>query len=169
MAIVPHPQHPDGTRVCPKCHEAKPLDQFVITNKSGRYKPSAACRDCRNAFVRDQRKEKPEIYKGYRLRYYANNPNARHDSKASSWKRHYGITRDDYDQMLSDQGGVCAICGRPETKISRGALCHLSVDHDHVTGKIRGLLCSACNIGIGAFHDDTEIMARAIRYLAERR
>ncbi len=75
----------------------------------------------------------------------------------------YGITLDDYDRMLAEQGGACAICGGgpeggPATK-------NYSVDHCHETGLVRGLLCSSCNIGLAKFRDRPELLIAASDYL----
>lgn len=78
----------------------------------------------------------------------------------------FGITQDQYDQMLKDQNGVCAICERPETSKGRTSKVKcLSVDHCHDTGKIRGLLCFYCNTGIGKLGDSIERIEAALRYL----
>ena len=62
----------------------------------------------------------------------------------------YGITLAQYDFMFQEQGGLCRLCHRPETMVGNGGnVRRLSVDHDHVTGQIRGLLCATCNLGIG--------------------
>jgi hypothetical protein len=57
----------------------------------------------------------------------------------------FGITLDEYTAMLEMQNGVCAICGGPPIPTKPGASASLGVDHDHATGKLRGLLCAACN------------------------
>lgn len=69
--------------------------------------------------------------------------------------------------MVEAQDGLCAICGRPETTRScaSGEPRRLSVDHDHVTGQVRGLLCHGCNVAIGHFGDDVEVLLSAVRYL----
>jgi len=67
---------------------------------------------------------------------------------------------EEFDRLLLLQGGVCAICGETERKFSR-----LSVDHDHSDNKIRGLLCSACNSGLGRFRDKQELLIKALEYL----
>jgi len=78
----------------------------------------------------------------------------------------YGITREDFDKIATEQGGVCAICKQPpyvdhpDPRKKR-----LSVDHNHVTRQIRGLLCDKCNIGLGVFQDSPELLAAAIIYL----
>lgn len=75
-------------------------------------------------------------------------------------KRRYGITEEEYSRMFKGQGGVCKICGRPELKRK-----HLSVDHCHTTGVVRGLLCNACNVAIGHMQDDPELLIKAAEYL----
>lgn len=85
-----------------------------------------------------------------------------YDAKDNYLIRNYGITSSEYDEMLEAQNGVCAICGQDEQVKTRG----LSVDHCHTTGKVRGLLCSYCNMGLGLFKDDTEVLINAVKYLA---
>ncbi len=82
-------------------------------------------------------------------------------------KLRYGITPKQYFELLASQGGCCAICGQPESakhnktqKIQK-----LAVDHCHVTGKVRGLLCQDCNRGIAKFHEDISRLEGAIKYL----
>lgn len=86
------------------------------------------------------------------------------DYETSRWlriERSYGIDRATYETLLESQGGVCAICGNPE----RGKKNHLSIDHCHDTGKVRGLLCGRCNSGIGLLNDDPELLRSALSYL----
>jgi len=71
----------------------------------------------------------------------------------------YGITLEIYNQMLKAQGGVCAICHKEDSKGN-----HLSVDHDHSTGKVRGLLCGRCNLALGGFSTQ-ELLEGALKYL----
>lgn len=77
----------------------------------------------------------------------------------------YGISPEEYADHLIVQKGVCAICFQPETEIIRGKIRLLAVDHDHATGKVRGLLCQDCNLGLGRFNDDPELLGSAISYL----
>ena len=79
--------------------------------------------------------------------------------------RRYGITEADYLAMLLSQGSVCAICDREERRQQPIGKRRLSVDHDHETGQIRGLLCSDCNLGLGKFGDDPDTLLRAVEYL----
>lgn len=71
-------------------------------------------------------------------------------------KQRHGIGATEFDEMLAAQGGVCRICkGAPAAQ----------VDHDHATGRLRGLLCLDCNAALGAFGDDPEVLARALAYV----
>lgn len=76
------------------------------------------------------------------------------------WEK-YKISIDDYNSLFEIQKGRCAICGTHQTDLKR-VLC---VDHDHATGKVRGLLCSNCNHGLGQFRDSVGFLASAIKYL----
>ena len=79
----------------------------------------------------------------------------------------YKITLSEYQKMHDAQGGVCLICGNEQT--GRGKKNNqLAVDHNHKTGKIRGLLCTNCNTGIGNLRDSIEMLQKAIKYLEER-
>jgi hypothetical protein len=82
-------------------------------------------------------------------------------------RRRYGVSREQYDEILDRQDGLCAICRGPEKRMIYGRLRPLAVDHNHVTGQIRGLLCSSCNQAIGFFDEDEQKMVAAIAYLAE--
>ena len=79
-------------------------------------------------------------------------------------KAKYGITDDEYIRMLEAQGGVCAICGKPEKKQQWGHAIALSVDHNHTTGKVRDLLCHHCNSWIAPL-EQAEWLAKAEAYL----
>lgn len=75
----------------------------------------------------------------------------------------YGITQEDYDRKLIEQKGKCDICGRDNP--GRKGAKYFAVDHDHKTGKVRGLLCSRCNCAIGSFQDDIAVIGAALEYL----
>ena len=92
---------------------------------------------------RGDRKENPAKYRNYRL------------------KKIYKINSEDYDRLSTEQNGQCAICKEiPDSKF-------LEIDHDNVTGRIRGLLCRYCNLGLGNFKDDVHSLYNAINYLME--
>jgi hypothetical protein len=74
----------------------------------------------------------------------------------------YGLTPEQYGAMLAEQGNACAICRSPEWP-GKGNRPH--VDHDHATGKVRGILCGRCNFGLGQFQDDPDLLRAAITYL----
>ena len=74
--------------------------------------------------------------------------------------RKYDITADEYDEMLGCQDGGCKICGKSFERVK------LAVDHDHNTGKVRGILCENCNRGLGMFKDDPELLKSAVQYLS---
>lgn len=78
-------------------------------------------------------------------------------------QKFYGVTLADYDEMLENQGNGCAICGMTPSENGR----RLFVDHDHNTGKVRGLLCSKCNSGLAMFCDDSTLLLKAVEYLKE--
>lgn len=91
-------------------------------------------------------------------------------SSYSTWKawikRKYGIDAETYHAMEKAQNGKCAICRQPETAKTRyGRTRKLDVDHHHRTGDVRGLLCNACNTGLGKFKDSPEILFAALHYL----
>lgn len=96
----------------------------------------------------DWKKRNPEKFKSYDL------------------KVRYGISYEDYKKMETKQKGRCAICKNKETATRRdGRIIKLAVDHCHSKGSIRGLLCGACNKGLGYFRDDKLILGSAIKYL----
>lgn len=84
--------------------------------------------------------------------------------------RLYGLSVVDWDTLYKKQHGVCAICQQPETKFnnkSKGTQ-RLSVDHNHVTGKVRGLLCHRCNVVLGQVEDDCALVIHVLQYLEAR-
>lgn len=82
----------------------------------------------------------------------------RENRRRAGIKARYGITLDEYNEIIAKG---CAICGETEGR--------MALDHDHSSGRIRDCLCMACNIGLGAFTDDTERMRKAIEYLESHR
>jgi tRNA splicing ligase len=77
------------------------------------------------------------------------------------------LSDEEYEKVLLSQRGVCAICNKVNTITSKkGKIFRLSVDHDHNTGEVRGLLCHDCNIGLGKFKDSTLLLSKAISYLS---
>lgn len=92
--------------------------------------------------------------------------NRKPESKLQGWRRslerRYNFSEAEYKAMLAAQGGVCAICEEPPTKE------RLHVDHNHVTGQVRGLLCRRCNLTLGFWNDEPKRFARAAAYLLDK-
>lgn len=87
--------------------------------------------------------------------------------RQSKLQSKFGITLEEYQTMWDAQGGVCAICGRPETILDHRSkkIRWLAVDHNHETGEVRGLLCSNCNKAVGLLHEDIEVIKNVVKYL----
>jgi hypothetical protein len=169
-------------KTCAICGEAKPLAQFHADRRrrDGRF---PYCKECRIARSGRPRRQPPKFKtkREYDIDYRARQAKAA-DHTARSRARHlwttYRMTEDDYLAMLEAQGGVCAICRRPESKTSSkfGNPGRLHVDHDHrcCNGKqscgqcIRGLLCGHCNSAIGQLSEDPDRIEAAARYLRSR-
>lgn len=127
---------------CSRCKEFKPAPEFPrATNKP--YGLYPYCWPCRRNYDNSR-------YRGAQIR---------------SWRTRYNLSAEEYDRLCAAQQGRCAICRRPETKLFRGKVLNLSVDDDHKTGRVRGLLCYACNAGIGLLREDEGIFRAALAYL----
>lgn len=164
-------------KTCTKCTESKPLSEFGL-HRRGRTARESACATCRRAAARTSRQrlaqrdviERPALHRcSHCKQTLPGTAFALNRSKQSGVQsiciscfraRRFGLDVGQYEQMSDAQGGVCAICRQ---KCPRGF--ELSVDHDHKTSVVRGLLCQRCNAGLGLFHDDPERMTGAIEYL----
>jgi hypothetical protein len=131
----------DVSKRCSKCGESKPRADFPRNrNCPDGYHPY--CKRCHNAQVRES---KQRLYGGER-HYHL--------------KRRYGIGAAEVQALIDAQNGMCPICRK------RAAT---QVDHDHETGRVRGVLCLYCNAALGAFHDDPNLIAKAIAYIEKHR
>lgn len=140
---------------CNRCGQIKPLVEFSphLTSYYGR-RPE--CKPCRMAKIKTH-------YQGYDEERRNQAKRIRHFIRL---KYLYGITRQEYRELFSEQGGLCAICNCPETRTNNGGgIQSLSVDHAPDTGQVRGLLCANCNTGLGLMKHNTEYLYKAIRYL----
>lgn len=149
-----------STKVCTKCKQEKPLDAFGRNKKSGPEGLHSHCRVCRAQYAREHKKPRPPRY---RPGYYQ-----KHRTHVLSYQQNWQRRRRGrgiYPVLLAKQNGVCAICGQPEVNKNQYGKKALAVDHDHKTNKVRGLLCQACNSGLGMFKDDPTRLAKAIEYL----
>lgn len=146
-----------GIKWCPACKEEKSLVAYSVV-MSGKRKghPAGACKECRAALHKTRKRKDPSIYE--RIEW------------PSKLKRLYGITREQYDEMLAAQDGKCAICGSKDS-YSRGykitKISKFSVDHCHTTKKVRGLLCTKCNRALGLINDSIETVSRMAEYLKQ--
>ena len=140
-----------GSKKCTKCDEEKSLDSFVKSTvcKSG-YR--GICKTCFNAYYAKRRVEKYELVRSYEKKFH----------RERRLKYTFGITEEDYSKMFTEQQGACAICLIIPKRT-------LHIDHCHTTGKVRGLLCSNCNTGLGQFKDNTDLLDKAKVYLNERK
>jgi hypothetical protein len=111
--------------------------------------------------------EKPiSEYNGNKKHSWCNSCSKENNFKRNLWKE-YRLTIDNYNELVLQQNNKCAICGKNESCTSNGSkeIKKLSVDHDHSNGKIRGLLCYKCNIALGFFDDNIDLLMKAIEYL----
>ena len=155
-------------KVCTKCKKEKPLEDFGVSpfTRNGK---RAACKECCNKAARERYWKNPKKARTNARKRYKNNDfqKAKKRYRKKDLKKKFGMTVGEYDEMLKQQKGVCAICGRPEDKLFKGQIIALSIDHDHKTGQIRGLLCSHCNTMLGLARENTHILTRAISYLIQ--
>lgn len=151
-------------RVCCRCNQEKSVDDFYRRSDrpGGRH---YNCKECESASCKTPNRRSlanqrvAEFRQRLRERDYSE---FRRRERKGNLYRNHGITIEEYEAKLISQGGVCAICNLPPTN-GRGLKLH--VDHDHSTGKIRGLLCNYCNLGLGKFKDNSDLLQRAIEYL----
>lgn len=102
----------------------------------------------------------PEQIKAYSVRYSPVN-------RANHRKWAYGVAAPEYEKMLAAQDGRCAVCGADNSgSVNKdGTFRSMFVDHDHATGKVRGLLCRSCNSALGYAHDNPEVLMKLAEYL----
>ena len=132
-------------RVCRCCNIEKPLTDFSI-DKRWKHTYKLDCKLCYNE--KKRLKYKPE------------------DRRKEGLLRNYGISYDDMCSMYTQQNGCCLICGKAISLVSgKTKKGKVHVDHDHVTGKVRGLLCTKCNTLLGMAEDNLDIIQAAYNYL----
>jgi hypothetical protein len=141
-------------RRCQKCKDLKLLNEFFVRNKERKLK-STYCKTCFQQINNEYKKNNPITKKEISKREYQKN---KRNYLNSNYKRKYGISHDEYDEIVKKQEGVCYICNlKPKTK--------LFIDHCHSTGKIRDLLCGNCNRLIGESKENIQVLLNAIKYL----
>ena len=145
---------------CSRCGELKELNKFY-KNKSMKDGLANQCKSCRHDYLRNPSvRERDRKYK----REWARgnyNPQA---GRKKNLQNNYGITIAEFNQLFEAQRGKCAVCENALEVKGKGAFT-AHVDHDHKTGKVRGLLCQSCNFVLGHGRDDVNILVKAIKYL----
>lgn len=148
----------DGTQICAK----EGCDKLFHSRKLCQTHYRTALRLTRNG-GRKVPGPAPDPTK-VRSRHNATNPQRLRDSemyRKMNLKQNYNMTVEDYEAMLAAQSSLCLICSMDFTKDIKTP----HIDHDHVTGQIRGILCHYCNLGLGQFKDNTETLKNAVTYL----
>lgn len=173
-----------GFKICRDCGEEKTADEFYLVRHAS--KPArlhSYCKPCCVIRGKSHRDANPDANRDrLKARYWADveatraaarayrlaNPErarerdrARRETvRVRKLLTQYGLTVGQYEELAQRQGGVCAICKKPDAQGTQ-----LAVDHCHDTGAVRGLLCLRCNSGIGLFYDDLALVRSAMRYL----
>jgi hypothetical protein len=144
------PKTNPGERWCCRCRIVKSTDEFFRNGKTASGLQTV-CKYCSR-----------DIQRAWKIK---NRGKERRYALKHMLQRNFGLTLNDYDALLERQLHSCAICRKPERISHCGVPRLMSVDHDHATGKVRGLLCNDCNRGIGMLKDDPVIVANALAYL----
>ena len=140
------------TKHCKTCDTTKPLSEFGLL----RNKPRHICKECRKL-------ESKEWYEKNKDRKRELSKKYKHVKKDKDLQATYGIDLETYRRMLAQQNSRCKICHTHQDELKR-AMC---VDHDHGTGKVRGLLCDTCNRSLGLLKDNVNTLMRAVKYLKD--
>jgi len=144
-------------KICKTCLLNKKLNDFY-SKPSGKGGLDANCKTCIYNKSKVRKQSNPAKHYDINKAWRQKNPDKYKDGQL---KIKFGITLEIYNQMLLTQHKSCAICKKHESEFDQ----KFAVDHCHETGKIRGLLCGACNKGLGYFKDNTEFLKGAIIYL----
>ena len=151
MSGIQHITHKN----CRICQQRKPVDEFHKLKKWY----ASYCKVCQSEFYKLWRSENKESIKKKSADKFKKMPEEIRFN--NHIKQRYGITSDEYLEMLEQQNGVCKICHEPSQRK------RLSVDHCHDTGKVRGLLCERCNSVLGRVKDSVLILENAANYLKD--
>jgi hypothetical protein len=128
-------------KTCKVCEAEKNISDFYTGRRE--------CKDCKNAAARKKYIDDPQTTQRNLIRM-----------RERAKERRYGITQEQFDQMIINQNNKCKICS-----IEFKGTKFTHIDHCHDTNRVRGLLCNDCNLAIGQFNDNTDIMDNAIKYL----
>ena len=133
-------------RLCKKCDTTKPIEDFYKTGRKNGDEHAYECKECAKARIKAAHKANPDKQRDRHLR------------------RTYGISLSEFNRMVLSQGSKCACCGTNEPG---GKHNQWNVDHDHVTGAVRALLCKDCNVVLGIVEDSPEHLQRLIHYIVK--
>jgi len=138
-------------KTCSKCKEEKDYNAFS-KNRLSKDGYQSECKSCKNAYGKKHRKDKGSQF-----------------IRAKRLEKDFSISIEEYNIIFIEQHGVCSICNKAETRLNnKGQPHYLAVDHNHNTGEVRGLLCSACNRGLGLLGDNPRLLKSALNYLETR-
>lgn len=153
-------------RKCKCGLEARSEDDLVLfyPDKASKYGRRNTCISCRNAYhsTYDNGNRKARAEKALK-HYRRNKPEKDYERWVYNLQYTYGVSEDQYYSIKESQNHSCAICGTHQDELNK----RLAVDHCHTTGKVRGLLCTLCNTGLGKFKDSVDTLSAAIKYLEE--
>jgi hypothetical protein len=139
------------TKICNRCGKERSWDDFQKRTENKR--PVAYCKDCRDQYRKDWVAKNHEHILEWSAEWREKHVEKLYRMKRNSHlKRKYGITLEQYDDLVKKQGGKCAICRERVPEV---------VDHDHETKEIRGLLCHPCNKGLGMFRENSLTLMNA--------
>ena len=151
-------KNPDAVRLEAKEWRLKNPEKVRASNRRTRLKNKDAIQARQKEWVN----KNPEKRRAAYLKYYEREKANIRDRQI---RRLFGITLEEYNERLIAQNNTCALCGGgPDAK---GKM--FAIDHDHKTGKIRGLLCRGCNVGMGNLKDDPELLEKAARYIRKHK
>jgi len=152
LTLVARELRKNNQKYCPRCKQIKDLSSFYTSK--GSYDGFAChCIICSSELNKNRPKSEKKDY------YQKNKKELRN----KHLQLRFNITRKEYYNILKQQNYVCDICGKKENNKS------LAVDHNHINGKVRGLLCSRCNIALGFIKDDINIAKKLIKYLEKHK
>ena len=143
-------------KVCTKCKKKRRRSSFHLQRiglHGWEYRRSI-CKRCALALSKAWRKANPDQSEVHRKRAHARNNHRGH------LKANFGLTPEEFERLHATSDGICPICKKPEQRKRR-----LSLDHDHATGRLRGLICWKCNLLLGHVNDSPELLEAAAKYL----
>lgn len=143
-----------SSKRCSCCGEIKPTTEFTKRKNREKWGFCPYCRECKHKKAKE---------------YYLDNTEKYKKLARNRDLKKYGITLEDQEKMLRDQDNKCAICGKELFLFGSSKKITAHVDHDHKTGKVRGLLCQECNTGLGKFMDNTDYLLSAVSYLKKNK